>query len=507
MKVTSVKMAGGKAKTGRQNGEKKMGWKEVKELRKPVNGLFYIEKIQRKWVGKNGDIFYYVRWWGYPKTYNTWEPPSSFTDCPEVIDEFEQSRELLASKRKNRSGLKKIPRRVYARSRVEKGDNVMKLCFENTEVSEKYSSVTENLIAELEEAPGHVEVMTEVDIQPESRELLASKRKNRGGRKKIPRRVYAKSRVEKGDNLMKLCFENTEVSGKESSVTENLIAELEEAPDHVEVITEVDVQPEVIDEFEQSRELLASKRKNRGGRKKIPRRVYARSRVEKGDNLMKLCVKNTEVSEKDSSVTENVIAELEEAPDLMEVDIQPALEEHVDEGVDSDSSSLVILQTESISVEHYQKIVRRGSDVWNNENMEIPTLEPAPSLEDEHSISSADTETMEIPILVLEQSPVDDQYIRILKTEEIGARQKMSPKFIGTAVIKSKVHYIATCEDDGCTASITSNLALKFFPQNVVDLLNKIPIRMHIDQQRFLIQPTSPGNLLCDNCLMELEYQ
>lgn len=75
---------------------------EVSQAKKSQNStknsekkLFYVEKIVDKKLIK-GKPYYYVKWKGYSKNNNTWEPRESFTS-PALIESFEK--ELNKSRR------------------------------------------------------------------------------------------------------------------------------------------------------------------------------------------------------------------------------------------------------------------------------------------------------------------------------------------------------------------------------------------------------------------------
>ncbi|XP_022980306.1 chromo domain protein LHP1-like isoform X1 [Cucurbita maxima] len=74
------------------------------EQTKLDEGFFEVESILRKRVSK-GQLQYLVKWHGWPKTANTWEPSDNLQSCSELIDEFEESsRSGKQRKRKRKVG-------------------------------------------------------------------------------------------------------------------------------------------------------------------------------------------------------------------------------------------------------------------------------------------------------------------------------------------------------------------------------------------------------------------
>ena len=65
--------------------------KKTKKVRKSVvEEVYSVEKIIKKKIGDEGKVIYYLKWYGYPESENTWEPEENL-NCPELIQKFELS--------------------------------------------------------------------------------------------------------------------------------------------------------------------------------------------------------------------------------------------------------------------------------------------------------------------------------------------------------------------------------------------------------------------------------
>ena len=65
--------------------------KKIKKVRKSVvEEVYSVEKIIRKKINDEGKVLYYLKWYEYPETENTWEPEDNL-NCPELIRKFELS--------------------------------------------------------------------------------------------------------------------------------------------------------------------------------------------------------------------------------------------------------------------------------------------------------------------------------------------------------------------------------------------------------------------------------
>ena len=65
--------------------------------------LFIVEKILKKKRTEDGELRYLVKWDGYAEEENTWEPPESFSGCPQVLEDFERKVERRGRKSGNPS--------------------------------------------------------------------------------------------------------------------------------------------------------------------------------------------------------------------------------------------------------------------------------------------------------------------------------------------------------------------------------------------------------------------
>ena len=54
-----------------------------------VEPVYSVERIIKKKIDQ-GKVFYYLKWFGYPESDNTWEPEENL-DCPDLIGKFESS--------------------------------------------------------------------------------------------------------------------------------------------------------------------------------------------------------------------------------------------------------------------------------------------------------------------------------------------------------------------------------------------------------------------------------
>ncbi|XP_027187096.1 chromo domain-containing protein LHP1-like [Cicer arietinum] len=54
------------------------------------DGFYEVEAILRKRVRK-GKVEYFVKWFGWDESANSWEPPESLICVPDVVEAFEES--------------------------------------------------------------------------------------------------------------------------------------------------------------------------------------------------------------------------------------------------------------------------------------------------------------------------------------------------------------------------------------------------------------------------------
>ncbi|CAH8565586.1 unnamed protein product [Heterobilharzia americana] len=62
----------------------------TEEIRFPEGCEFAVESIRARSVNK-GNVFYYVKWAGWPPVFNTWEPESNLRGCEDLIQKFVDS--------------------------------------------------------------------------------------------------------------------------------------------------------------------------------------------------------------------------------------------------------------------------------------------------------------------------------------------------------------------------------------------------------------------------------
>ncbi|EDW09019.1 chromobox protein homolog 1 [Drosophila mojavensis] len=61
---------------------------------------YVVERIEGKRI-VNGEVQYYLKWLGYPRSENTWEPLENLS-CPDFIAEFEESEKKKTKNRKRK---------------------------------------------------------------------------------------------------------------------------------------------------------------------------------------------------------------------------------------------------------------------------------------------------------------------------------------------------------------------------------------------------------------------
>ena len=65
--------------------------------------MWEVEKIESDRTDyERGGIEYYTKWKGYPRSSNTWEPPSSFEMCKQILEEYTLRKASVLAEREAR---------------------------------------------------------------------------------------------------------------------------------------------------------------------------------------------------------------------------------------------------------------------------------------------------------------------------------------------------------------------------------------------------------------------
>lgn len=67
-----------------------------------------IEKIVGKTVKKNGQVFYKVRWHGYPPSQDTWEPLRNLKKVKHEVDKYEMQHSTIKKPIENKSRISQV---------------------------------------------------------------------------------------------------------------------------------------------------------------------------------------------------------------------------------------------------------------------------------------------------------------------------------------------------------------------------------------------------------------
>jgi chromobox protein 5 len=68
--------------------EKGVVYSQEEIARMEAANEFYVEKILDKKINKDGKVLYFLKWKGFPPSYNSWEPIENL-NCKTMIKKFE----------------------------------------------------------------------------------------------------------------------------------------------------------------------------------------------------------------------------------------------------------------------------------------------------------------------------------------------------------------------------------------------------------------------------------
>ena len=94
-------------KTEQQNGSESDGDED------DGDGWFEVDKILGETRGEDGQLYYKVRWMGYPPEYDTFEPASELEHCVEIVATWETEKATRRKAKASKKGMVGLNISIY----------------------------------------------------------------------------------------------------------------------------------------------------------------------------------------------------------------------------------------------------------------------------------------------------------------------------------------------------------------------------------------------------------